>query len=79
VEDAYRDGGSIEFAGTKINGIVRTERNPPSFELTKTLPKTVIHSSGSDQPRILPAGRTTLLVILAKRSGQWAVNYYGVL
>lgn len=79
VRDVYASGGSIEFAGTKVDRIVRREKAPPTFALTKTLPKTVIRRGGAADAETLPAGTTTLLVILDGDSGDWSVKYYGVL
>lgn len=79
VEDVYSSGGSVEFAGARVNGIKRRERNPPTFAVTKTLPETVIRREQGSDPEVLPPGRTTLLVILKAKPDGWAVSYYGIL
>jgi hypothetical protein len=79
VEDVYGSGGSVEFAGSTINRITEREEEPPTYGVTKTLPKTVVNRGGSTEPEVLPAGRTTLLVILEGHDDGWTVSYYGVL
>ena len=79
VRDVYDAGGSIEFAGTTVDRIVQREDAPPTFALTKTLPETVIRRGDATDPETLPAGETTLLVILDRVAGDWSVKYYGVL
>lgn len=79
VQDVYANGGSVEFGGSKINSVERREPKPPTFALTKTLPRTVIRREGGAAPEILPGGRTTLLVILKSKADGWAVSYYGIL
>lgn len=78
VEDVYRSGGSVSFGGSTINRIAEREQRPPTYAVTKTLPRTVIRREGS-APEVLPAGKTTLLVILGKSAGDWTVKYYGIL
>ncbi len=39
VEDVYASGGSIEIAGTTVDRIVKREAKPPTYALTKTLPR----------------------------------------
>lgn len=79
VRDVYEGGGSIEFAGTTVDRVVRREKAPPTFALTKTLPETVVRRGGAADVETLPAGTTTLLVILDGDPGDWSVKYYGVL
>jgi hypothetical protein len=79
VQDVYDNGGSVEFGGSKINSVERRERKPPTFALTKTLPRTVIRREEGADPEVLPSGRTTLLVILKSKADGWAVSYYGIL
>jgi hypothetical protein len=79
VRDVYSSGGSVEFEGARINGIRERDPNPPTFAVTKTLPRTVIRRGGNSTPETLPAGRTTLLVILKDRRRGWVVSYFGIL
>ncbi|WP_210438820.1 hypothetical protein [Nocardioides xinjiangensis] len=79
VEKVYASDGTVEFAGSTINSIRSRKGKPPTFQVTKTLPETVIKRGPSAEPEVLPAGRTTLLVILKRRSDQWSVSYYGIL
>ena len=57
----------------------RREDAPPTFALTKTLPETIIRRGDKTDTETLPAGKTTLLVILDDEAGDWTVKYYGVL
>jgi len=79
VKDVYGNGGSVEFAGSTVNGIKRRERKPPTFAVTKTLPETVIRREKGSDPEVLPSGQTTLLVILKPKPDGWAISYYGIL
>ncbi|MCY4726800.1 hypothetical protein NYO98_10980 [Nocardioides sp. STR2] len=79
VKDVYSNGGSVDFAGSEVNAIKRREPKPPTFALTKTLPRTVIRRQQGSQPEVLPPGRTTLLVILKQKPDGWAISYYGIL
>jgi hypothetical protein len=79
VRDVYSSGGSVEFEGARINGIRERDPMPPTFAVTKTLPRTVIRRGGNSTPETLPAGRTTLLVILKDRRRGWVVSYFGIL
>jgi hypothetical protein len=79
VRDVYSSGGSVEFEGARINGIRERDPSPPTFAVTKTLPRTVIRRGGNSTPETLPAGRTTLLVILKDRRRGWVVSYFGIL
>jgi len=79
VKDVYDSGGSIEFSGATVNRVAPREEQPPTYAVTKTLPKTVVNRQAGAEPEVLPAGKTTLLVILKKRSDTWAVTYYGIL
>ena len=78
VRTVYDAGGSAEFAGTTIVSITRMEEKPPTFDLMKEIPETVIREA-SGEVRSLPPGRTTLRVTLGKVQGAWVVTHFGIL
>lgn len=78
VEDVYEDGGRAEFAGSRIVQIKRMDDAPPTYNLTKDLPETIIHRSGG-RTETLPGGRTTIRVTLGKANGSWVVTHFGIL
>ncbi|WP_139306454.1 hypothetical protein [Nocardioides exalbidus] len=78
VSEVYAAGGSAEFAGSTIVSIKQLGKTPPTFNLTKDLPDTVISRPG-EAPETLPGGRTTLRVTLGKASGNWVVTHFGIL
>jgi hypothetical protein len=78
VAAVYEAGGSAEFAGSKIVDIKRVGNPPPTYEMTKVLPKTVIKRPGAEA-QTLPGGRTTIRVTLSKVDGEWAVAHFGIL
>lgn len=78
VDEVYAGGGAIEFRGSTLEDISQRAPEPPTFELTKSLPATTI-TRGSGASEVLPGGRTSQLVILEEKAGTWVVTYYGVL
>lgn len=69
VRDVYDNGGSAEFAGSKLVQLKLEDDAPPTLVLTKDVPKTTIHrADGSTE--VLPAGRTTLVVTLGRDSNK---------
>jgi hypothetical protein len=78
VEDVYGQGGSAEFAGSRIVQLNRVGGSPPTYDLTKDLPKTVIRRA-EGEPETLPGGRTTIRVTLGKQDDQWIVAHFGIL
>ena len=79
VEQVYARGGFAEFAGSEFVRITRAGAEPPTFDVTKRLPKTVIHHGDSRQPQVLAAGTTTLRVTLNQADGVWTVTHFGIL
>lgn len=79
VEDVYGNGGSAEYAGTKITEIKRYAADPPTFDVGQSVPETIIRKGGGGGVQRLPAGKTRIRVILKKASGTWLVTYFGIL
>ncbi len=78
VSAVYETGGSAEFAGSKVVKIDRVDDAPPTYNLTKVLPKTVIKRPGAEA-QTLPGGRTTIRVTLGKDDEEWVVTHFGIL
>ena len=78
VASVYEQGGSAEFAGSKIVQLKRVGGSPPTYDLTKDLPETVIKRA-EGEPETLPGGRTTIRVTLGKQDEQWVVTHFGIL
>ncbi len=78
VREVYDNGGSAEFAGSKILQIKRVGDAPPTYDLAKDLPETKIHRPNG-KTETLPGGRTTIRVTLGKEQGRWVVNHFGIL
>ena len=78
VAAVYEGGGSADFAGSRIVNIKRVGDPPPTYDLTKVLPKTVIKRPGAE-PQTLPGGRTTIRVTLGKVDEEWVVTHFGIL
>ncbi|MBD3944035.1 hypothetical protein [Nocardioides ganghwensis] len=77
VEQVYENGGSAEFAGSTIVDLERMAGNPPTYNLTKDIPETVIlRPSGETQT--LPEGRSTIRVTLGKVEGEWVVTHFAI-
>ena len=79
VEDVYRVGGSAEFAGTRITDIRRYATNPPTYDVSQSVPETVIHHGDTGKTERLPAGKTRIRVILKRSNSEWLVTYFGIL
>ena len=78
VAEVYEGGGNAEFSGAEIIDIERVGQTPPTFDVTKDVPATVIHEP-SGKTRTLPRGRTTIRVTLGKARSRWVVTHFGVL
>lgn len=78
VREVYDNGGSAEFAGSRIIQIKRVGDAPPTYELAKDLPDTRIRRP-SGRTETLPGGRTTIRVTLGKEQGRWVVTHFGIL
>ena len=78
VEDVYDAGGNAEFAGSRVVQIRRVGDEPPTFNVTKDLPETVINR-GNGETETLPAGRTTLRVTLGRKAGDYVVTHFAVM
>ena len=78
VEDVFSKGGHIEFAGSSLTKLVRVGQTPPTFELTKDVPETVIHHADGEIERY-PAGTTSIQIKLGRADGSWTVLLIGIL
>ena len=78
VADVYERGGSAEFAGSQIVRLKRVGGSPPTYDLTKDLPETIIRRA-EGEPETLPGGRTTIRVTLDTQGQQWVVAHFGIL
>ncbi|WP_210649199.1 hypothetical protein [Nocardioides sp. SYSU D00065] len=78
VRKVYADGGSAEFAGSRVVSMVRRGSSPPTYDVTKVLPETII-KSGDGRTETLPGGRTTIRVTLGLTKGVWTVTHFGIL
>ncbi|QBX56063.1 hypothetical protein EXE58_11715 [Nocardioides seonyuensis] len=76
VRSVYRAGGHAEFDGSTITKLVRVEDEVPTFELTKTVPETVVYDA-KGETRTFPPGKATISITLAKRQGEWVVAHFG--
>lgn len=78
VEDVYGNGGSADFSGSKIVQIKREGDAPPTFALTKDVPKTTINRPNGTI-ETLPSGRTTLVVTLGRNAKDaYVVTHYAI-
>ncbi len=78
VDEIYEGGGSIEFSGSDVVSVDRTEQQPPTFEVALSVPETVVKRPGGASEK-LPAGEMRIRVTLGRQSGDWHVTHYGVL
>lgn len=76
VDAVYSNGGSARFAGSRIVAIDLEDDAPPTVVVTKDVPRTVIvRPNGARE--VLPPGRTTLVVTLARGpSGDYLVDHF---
>lgn len=79
VEDVYSNGGSADYAGTRITDIKRYAADPPTFDVGQSVPETVIRQGESGEVERLPAGDTRIRVILKRDKSDWFVTYFGIL
>lgn len=79
VESIYEEGGSIEFAGSKIVSVQRLQGQPPTLEMRLGVPETRIFRSGSASPEVMPGNEMGLRVTLGRVDGSWVVTHYGIL
>lgn len=78
VDEVYAAGGYAEFDGATITKLVRVGKRPPTFDVSQTVPRTVIHHADG-RVEEFPAGSTTIRVSLGRARGTWVVNHFGVL
>ncbi|WP_210502909.1 hypothetical protein [Nocardioides xinjiangensis] len=78
VAQVYDGGGSAEFAGSRVVRIKPVGSDPPTYDVTKDLPQTVINQ-GDGGTRTLPGGRTTIRVTLGRAGRRWVVTHFGIL
>lgn len=77
VADVHKEGGSVDFAGTAVVRIDQVAASPPSFDVLERVPKTRIRR-GDGTETTMPAGTTTLRVVLKKGQRTWTVRYFGI-
>lgn len=78
VKSVYESGGSAEFAGSRIVQIKRMDDAPPTYNLTKDIPDTIIKRAGQKEQK-LPGGRSTIRVTLKQVDGKWRITHFGIL
>lgn len=77
VQRVYKEGGTVDFAGSTILRIVKAGGSDSTYLVTKDVSPTVVHH-GDGRLEKFPGGRTTFRVVLEPDRGVWVVSHFWV-
>jgi hypothetical protein len=78
VSDVYKDGGTVDFGGSKVLAIKEDADTPPTFIVDVRAGELLIEIPGQE-PQVFPAATQRYQMILKPRSGSFTMANYSVI